>query len=233
MESNSAVQLCLETGSFADLVKSVRRSVFGQSVSDNAQPPRLISVSHGRKCVAMPYQTPQRQPRFADFFPNLPVGKITTPEPHPQAARPRRQRHDEGRVGLVPPVRWTPPAKRRPREAQSTPNPDSPPTTRTPKPHGPAVNGTTRVGWDLSRPSTGHRRPKDDRGRHSCRPGTPRMRWIHPSSLTPFSDHCIAHRTHIPCPPNCRLAWPGDSWYSPQSTHVPACSRFAKTQYPL
>ena len=27
MESNSAVQLCLETGSFADLVKSVRRSV--------------------------------------------------------------------------------------------------------------------------------------------------------------------------------------------------------------
>jgi hypothetical protein len=170
MESNSAVQLCLETGSFADLVKSVRRSVFGQSVSDNAQPPRLISVSHGRKCVAMPYQTPQRQPRFADFFPNLPVGKITTPEPHPQAARPRRQRHDEGRVGLVPPVRWTPPAKRRPREAQSTPNPDSPPTTPTPKPHGPAVHGTTTVGWDLSRPSAGRRRPKDDRGKPSRRP---------------------------------------------------------------
>ena len=99
----------------------------------------------------------------------------------------------------------------------------SPHTNPTPKPHGHAVNGTTTVGRDLSRPSTGHRRPKDDRGRHSCRPGTPRMRWIHPSSLTPFSDHCIAHRAHIPCPPNCRLAWPGDSWCSPQSRHVPAC----------
>ena len=223
MESNSAVQLCLETGSFADLVKSVRRSVLVNrsptTPSQHDSSPKVTVES------ALPCHTRHRNDsKVRGFFLRISRWEKPPPtSPHPQAAWPRRPRHDEGRVGLVPPVRWRSPAKRRPREAQSTPNPDSPPTTRTPKPHGHAVHGTTTVGSNLSRPSTGHRRPKDDRGRHSCRPGTPRMRWIHPSSLTPFSDHCIAHRTHIPCPPNCRLAWPGDSWCSPQSRHVPAC----------
>jgi hypothetical protein len=45
-----------------------------------------------------------------------------------QAARPPRQRHDEGKVAFKPPIRWTPPAKTRSRELSTNAQPRFAPT---------------------------------------------------------------------------------------------------------
>jgi len=62
----------------------------------------------------------------------------------PRTARPRRHRHDECKVGLVPPVRWTLPTTTRSRAARPPVNRGShQPQPRTgPKPLGPAAGRT-------------------------------------------------------------------------------------------
>ena len=73
----------------------------------------------------------------------------------------------------IPPARWAKPAKNPGKKTRPPPHQEPTPRTHTnkpdPKPQGHMVNGTTKVGRDLSRPSTGQSRtriPQEKPSRH-------------------------------------------------------------------
>ena len=114
-------------------------------------PPSSVDLAHSHRQLTPPSHSANslRQPTPPTHSANplrqpTPPTHSANPLRQPRTARPRRHRHDECKVGLVPPVRWTLPTTTRSRAARPPVNRVSPqPRPRTgPKPLGPAAGRT-------------------------------------------------------------------------------------------